>query len=76
MGNEVRPRNTTPGENELSRPIRGHGVGGALILVGFGLIYSEFPKGAPAVGAGLGLLLLLVGWDLIIPAQPDDRSAR
>ena len=71
MGTGALPSNTTA-EDERRKPIRGQGVGGVLVLLGCGLIYSESSMGASS-GAGLGLLLLLLGWGLIIPRQPEDR---
>ena len=72
MGTGALPSNTTAEEDERRKPIRRQGVGGVLVLVGCGLIYSESSMGASS-GAGLGLLLLLLGWGLIIPGQPEDR---
>jgi hypothetical protein len=74
MGIEVHPSNTRPEGDEHRTPIPWQGVGGALLLVGWGLIYSVSPMGTSSVGAGVGLLLLLVGWGLIIPGQPEDPS--
>lgn len=73
MGTRALPSNATAEEDERRKPIQGQGVGGVLVLVGCGLIYSESSMGASS-GAGLGLLLLLLGWGLIIPGQPEDRS--
>ena len=74
MSVEVHPRTTPPERDEHRTRTPWQGVGGALLLVGWGLIYSVSSMGSSSVGAGLGLLLLLVGWGLIIPGQPEGPS--
>jgi len=76
MGRDMHTRNTPPKEDGRGTLKPWQGVGGALLLVGWGLIYSVSPTGASPVGAGVGLLLLLVGWGLLIPGQPEEPSAR
>ena len=74
MGKEGYPRNTPPERDAHRTPIPWQGVGGALLLVGWLLIYPVSPMGTSSVPAGVGLLLLLIGWGLLIPWQPEEPS--
>ena len=74
MGKEGYPRNIPPAADGHRTPIPWQGVGGALLLVGWGLLYAVSQKSASSVGGGVGLLLLLIGWGLLIPGQPEEPS--
>ncbi len=76
MSRGMLTRRRTRDGNDQRKPIRGRGIGGLLVLMGCGLIYSEASAAASSSGAGLGLLLLLVGWGLIIPGNPEDCPAQ
>lgn len=73
MGIGVHPKKTPPEGDAPRTPVPWRGVGGVLLLAGYGLIYAASPMRESSVGAGLGLLLLLVGWGLMIPGRPEDR---
>jgi membrane-bound ClpP family serine protease len=72
----TRPRNAAPEKDDGGKPARRVGVGGLLLLVGTGLIFSESFTDSSSVGGGLGYLLLLVGAGLMLRRQPETRPAQ